>query len=271
MQSKSLSCSPVNTSTYIGGFDTICATRIQLAEIMLTDCETARSATSKPLPKLVFSSNGQGISLAGRDPIFEKAMSQADIIHADGMSVVIGSRIFSRNPLPERCATTDFFHDAALAATNSGLSFFIFGGTENQNNAACKAILDLYPTLKISGRRNGYFEESEEAEICDDIVRSGADVLWVGLGKPKQELWSARNQERLRGIGWIKTCGGLFAFLTGEAHRAPKWAQNCGLEWLFRAAQEPRRLLWRYTVTNPHSLYLMYRLSGSKRRRIGAP
>jgi exopolysaccharide biosynthesis WecB/TagA/CpsF family protein len=258
-----LSPPSASNTVNVGGFDTICATRKQLAEIMVADCLAAR-ATSRSLPKLIFSSNGQGISLAGSDPAFAAAMSQADIIHADGMSVVVGSRIFAGRSIPERSATTDFFHDAALAAEKAKLSFFMLGGKEEQNAAACKAIADLYPGVEIVGRRNGYFEETDEGEICREIVASGADVLWVALGKPKQELWSARNRERLRGVGWVKTCGGLYAFLTGEVARAPGWAQKAGLEWLYRTLQEPRRLGWRYLVTNPHSLYLMARYSGTK-------
>src|SRR5687767_8685751 len=116
----------------VGGFPTIRATREEFAALMVRDCIANRQ---KPhtLPKLVFSSNGQGISLAGTDPTFADAMSRADVIHADGMSVVIASRLLTKRPLPERICTTDFFHNAASAAVRSGLSFFLLGGTESQN------------------------------------------------------------------------------------------------------------------------------------------
>src|SRR5205823_5342364 len=121
------------------------------------------------------------------DRDFAAAMASADMIHADGMPIVFASRLFTRTPLPERIATTDFFHDAADAATRYGLSFYMMGGTEAQNVAACAAIAELYPKLKIAGRRNGYFQPEDEPQICREVVASGADVLWVALGKPKQE------------------------------------------------------------------------------------
>jgi exopolysaccharide biosynthesis WecB/TagA/CpsF family protein len=250
------------STVVLGGLPTIVATRQQLAQLMVNDCRAARKSDSAPLPKLVFSSNGQGISLAGRDRSFFEAMLQADMIHADGMPLVYASRLFTRKPLQERIATTDFFHDAAAAAVEADLSFFMLGGTEAQNVAACAAARSLYPNLRLAGRRNGYFKREQDPEVCAEIVASGADVLWVALGKPLQEHWSLRNRERLRGIAWIKTCGGLFDFLGGGVKRAPAWVQAVALEWAWRAAQEPQRLGWRYLVTNPHAIYRLARYSG---------
>ena len=254
--------SPERRTVVLGGLPTIVATRLEFAQMMVADCSVARASETAPLPKLVFSSNGQGVSLVGTDRNFAEAMAAADMIHADGMPVVFASRLFTRTPLRERIATTDFFHDAAEAAVESGLTFFMLGGTEAQNVAACAAIATLYPKLKVVGRRNGYFKQEEEPAICREIVASGADVLWVALGKPKQEYWSVRNREHLRGIGWVKTCGGLFDFLGGGVARAPDWVQKLALEWAWRTLQEPRRLGWRYLVTNPHALYRLARYSG---------
>jgi exopolysaccharide biosynthesis WecB/TagA/CpsF family protein len=246
----------------IGGFRTITDTAVTLAARMAFDCLAARASkaagTSLP-PKLVFSSNGQGISLASKDPAFSAAMAMADIVHADGMSVVFASRILSDRPLPERIATTDFFHDAAKVAQEAGLSFYILGGTQAELDDACAMVERTYPRLLLAGRHHGYFAESEEEGICADVRRSGADVLWVGLGKPAQEFFSVRNRRRLDGVGWVKTCGGLYAFLAGHAVRAPALLQRAGLEWAWRVAREPRRLAWRYAVTNPHAIYLMLR------------
>lgn len=246
--------------TNIGGFRTAAITAGRLAEKMAEDCLSGRQARemgAANAPVLVFSSNGQGISLAGSDPDFAETMDQADIIHADGMSVVFASRLPGRRRLPERIATTDFFHDAAQVAVRDGLSFFVLGGSESQNLAACQGIERLYPTLRIAGRRNGYFSREEDEAVCADVLASGADVLWVGLGKPLQERWSVENRERLKGVGWIKTCGGLYAFLAGDVSRAPRIAQALGMEWAWRALHEPNRLLWRYLVTSPYAIYRM--------------
>lgn len=262
MEPDSRACANEGT-VLIGGFDTAVTTRRALAARMVRDCLRAREQAAAP-PRLVFSSNGQGVALAGEDPAFRALMRQADIVHADGMSVVAASRLLTRTPLPERIATTDFFHDAAAAAVPAGLRFFMLGGSETQNAAAVVAVRRLYPDLRIVGRRHGYVEPHEDADLCREIVDRGTDVLWVGMGKPRQERWSVENRDRLTGVGWIKTCGGLYAFLAGDAPRAPLWMRQAGLEWLFRAAREPRRLGWRYLTTNPYSIYRMVRHSAPR-------
>lgn len=240
-----------------GGLPTVVLTRAQLAQQMLVDCLNAREAHGQVLPKLVFSSNGQGIALAGRDPKFKAAMLKADIIHADGQSVVFASRM-TATPIPERSATSDFFFDAAQVAAAHRLKCYFLGGSESLNARTVEAVRRRFPSLEIVGRRHGYFGLDEEEAICADIRASGADILWVGLGRPLQEYWSIRNRHRLAGVGWVKTCGGLYNFITGNKPRAPLWAQNMGLEWLHRMMADPRRLGWRYMWTNP---YAMYRLA----------
>jgi exopolysaccharide biosynthesis WecB/TagA/CpsF family protein len=244
----------------VGGFPTIRATRDELAALMVRDCIATRQESAAP-PKLVFSSNGQGISLAGTDATFAQAMSHADVVHADGMSVVIASRLLTKRPLPERICTTDFFHNAAAAAVAADLSFYLLGGTEAQNAAAYEAIRIQYPALRIAGRHHGFIDERADEVVCTKIVASRTDVLWVALGKPRQEFWSVRNRHRLPGVGWVKTCGGLFSYITNDVPRAPAWMQDTGLEWLYRVMQEPTRLSLRYLLTNPHSLYRMVRFS----------
>lgn len=261
---KSTPASKTLETVRVGGIETAVVSRQKLANRMVEDCFAARSSGGKSLPKLVFSSNGQGIALAGTDPAFARTMQSADIVHADGMPVVLASRM-TKSPLPERIATTDFFHDAARAAGDHGLRFFILGASEKTNFNAVQAIRRLYPNVEIVGRHHGYFDEDEDEAVCSQIRNSGADVLWVALGKPRQERWSVRNRERLRGVGWIKTCGGLYAFLTGETPRAPEWMQRSGLEWAYRAALEPRRLALRYLVTNPYALMRLALHTGSAR------
>jgi N-acetylglucosaminyldiphosphoundecaprenol N-acetyl-beta-D-mannosaminyltransferase len=242
----------------VGGFPTACLTRRELAQVMVRDCLAARTDSAPKPPKLVFSSNGQGIAIAGQDPAFAKAMDEADIVHADGMPVVFASRL-THAPLPERIATTDFFHDAAAAAVDNGLSFFFLGASESQNAAAVETAKRLYPGLRVVGRHHGYFDKNESGAICEMVRASGAEVLWLGLGKPMQEHWAVAHRDQLTGVTWIKTCGGLFGFLSGEAKRAPEWMQKVGLEWLHRVLDNPGRLAWRYLTTNAYATYRLIR------------
>lgn len=241
-------------TVHVGGLPTALADRTELSQWIGDVCQS-----NPALPALVFSSNGQGIALYGQNPAYDAAMNAADVIHADGMPVVLASKWLTKTPIRGRSATTDLFHDVAKVAKKRDLKFFILGAQEEQNKKAVEQMKVLYPEVEIVGRRNGYFSSAENAHVCAEIVASGADVLWVGLGKPKQEIWCHQNREALAGVSVIKTCGGLYAFLAGDAPRAPEWMQKMGLEWLYRLKGDPKRLLKRYLVTNTQAIYRLVR------------
>lgn len=234
----------------IGGVPVSSLTCDQLASQLLHDKNEGGDT-----PKLVFSMNGEGISAYNSNHEFRALVDQADLIHPDGMSVVWAGRLFAGGAFPERVATTDAFHNVARLAQREGLSFFFLGATEEVNKKAVANVQQAYPELKIAGRRNGYFTDTETQTVCDQINASGADVVWVALGRPKQEKWCAENKSKLSNVTWLKTCGGLFDFLSGSKPRAPEIMQALGLEWLFRLANDPRRLFKRYLTTNVHSIY----------------
>src|SRR3954462_8237078 len=204
----------------VGGIRTACLSRAQLATLMVGDCVAARSGNRGP--KLVFACNGHAIALAATDMHFRQYFEAANLIHADGQPVVLASKLLTRHPIPERSATTDFIHDAAAAAAESGMRFFLLGGAERVNARCAKALEESYSGLRIAGRRHGYFKAEDEDALCDAINASGADVLWVGLGVPLEYEFCVRNRHRLN-VGWIVTCGGCFNFVTGDYSRAPDW------------------------------------------------
>ena len=242
------------TEVTVGGLATACLSRDGLARMMLQDCLDARASANRQ-PKLVFASNGHAIALAAQDEAFRFTFEQADIIHADGQAAVFASRM-TRTPIPERSATTDFIHDASRIAAQHGLRFFLLGATEEANAEAARLLRETYPGLQVVGRRHGYFGRDEEDEICDEINLTQPDVIWVGLSVPLEYEFAVRNKTRLR-AGWLVTCGGCYNFVTGAYKRAPGWMQAVGLEWLFRLVKEPKRLFWRYVVTNPLAIFLL--------------
>jgi N-acetylglucosaminyldiphosphoundecaprenol N-acetyl-beta-D-mannosaminyltransferase len=256
MRSKSYvgSSNPRNRDLMVGGIATARLTRAELADLMVDDCMRARRREVL-VPRIVVSSNGAVIAAYHRNSRFRSFISSADIVDADGMSLVLATRLLCRYPLKERVATTDFIHEAASAAVNTGLKFFFFGAAPGVAIKAAKNLRAVHPGLQIVGIRDGYFSSKDEFNLCNDVLASGADVLWVGLGSPLQESFAIRNRERLAGLGWIRTCGGLFDHHSGSVARAPTWMQNCGLEWLHRAVREPKRLVWRYITTNPAAIY----------------
>jgi len=239
----------------LGGLKTACLTRDEMARLMLVDCLKARGEEVHP-PKLVFASNGHGIALAAQDKNFHESFSQADIMHVDGQAAVWASRLLTNTPVPERSATTDFIHDAAKIGAEHGLRFFLLGATEEANAETARILAETYPGLQIVGRLHGYFSEWDEDDIVDEINLTQPDVIWVGLSVPREYEFSVRNKHRLK-AGWLVTCGGCYNFVTGAYKRAPEWMQNAGLEWLYRLAREPKRLFWRYAVTNPLAIFLL--------------
>jgi len=241
----------------IGGVGVAPLSRSEICTRVVRDCAKRRSRADLQRPvRLLFSVNGHALSLAARNPDLRDALDRADLVHADGQAIVFASACLRGPGIPERSATTDLIHDLSRVCSTEGLSFFLLGGTEDLNARCAEALVRLYPGLSIAGRRNGYFPQELEQVVCEEINASGADILWVGLGKPLEQLFSVRNRDRLR-VAWAITCGGTFGFVAGDYRRAPHWMQSAGLEWLFRAATGPRRLKWRYLTTNPHALFLL--------------
>ncbi len=240
----------------VGGLPVGALSREQWADLMMRHCLETKN-TPERLPVVGFSVNGQVLAYAACNPTYESLLRQADNLDADGQSLVMASRLFLKQPLPERVATTDFFHTAAAAAEKSGARFYLLGSSEENITTAVKAIRKLYPNLQIAGYRNGYFTCEQEPEITKTIVAAGTDILWVGFGVPLQEQFVLRNKAALKGIGWIKTCGGLFDYFSTRTKRAPKWMQKAGLEWLFRMIQEPRKYFWRYVTTNSLAAWVL--------------
>lgn len=253
---RSLALTPVE-HVRVGGLKVTTLSCTQLIDLMLSEAPRLRQH-STPACRLLFSSNGHSLSLRARDLDYRQAVDAGDIVHADGGSIVAASRFLAGKPIADRSATTDLFLESLKAAAERRVGYYLLGGREEVNAACAAELVTRHPGLQIAGRHHGYFNSAEEDAIIDDINRSGADVLWVGLGKPLEQTFCIRNKHRLK-VGWAVTCGGLFNFVTGDYPRAPLWMRKRGLEWLHRLATNPRHLFWRYATTNPHALWLMLR------------
>ena len=238
----------------IGGVKIVAADMEELADQMSADCLSARGQTSG-CAKTVFDANGQGLSLRATNAKFRKNLDQGDIIHADGGFLVTVSRFKEGPTIPERSATTDFIWVAAERAQRDGLSFFLLGGEPGLAERARDRLLEVFPDLNIVGCRHGFFAPGEEVDVVGMINAAKPDIVWVGLGKPREQEFAIANKSKLN-AGWLVTCGGCFNFITGDYARAPLWMQKSGFEWLHRLASRPRALFMRYLITTPHSLFL---------------
>lgn len=230
---------------------------LDLAQTAELICAAARARSGPARPLYLTSANGEVISRCARDPSLDRLFRIADVVSADGQPMVFASRLPGRRRLPERVATTDLFHLVAKRAEAEGLTFYLYGADEEENRRAVANAQALYPRLRIVGRSHGYLKgEALEARL-DEIDALGPDILWLALGVPREQAFAVAYARRLRNVGVIKTSGGLFNFLSGRRRRAPPLLQRIGLEWTWRLALEPGRLLVRYATTSPHALLLL--------------
>ena len=249
----------------IGGLPLAVLDREQSARLMI-ETAVARRGSGSP-PPLITSANGQVISMCARDPAIRSLFLATDLIHADGTPLVFASRLRGRRRLPERVATTDLFHDVAAVAQTSGATFFLLGAAPDVMAETVDRVRRRYRHLQLAGFRNGYFADDQVDEVIAEINAARPDILWIGMGVPREQSFALRYRDRLTHVGLIKTSGGLFDFLSERRSRAPQWMQSVGLEWLYRLSLEPRRLFLRYLITNPHALYLL--LAGGPRALDG--
>jgi len=196
--------------------------------------------------------NAHTLNVAAENPDFRRTLQNALVLN-DGVGVDIASRILYGSPFPENLNGTDFGPNY-LRQTKHRYRIFLLGAKPGIAERAARRLTALCPRHQIVGCHHGHFDDGKVSEIVDLIGCSKADVVLVAMGNPKQELFIHNHLATtgcLLGIG----VGALFDFLAGTVPRAMPWVQRWRLEWVYRLAQEPRRLAGRYLVGNP--LFLM--------------
>lgn len=196
-----------------------------------------------------------GIMESRRDPRFQTILNSADILVPDGFSLLWFARRQGFK-LARRVTGTDLMSEFFRTAESKGYKMFFYGDTNHTLELLQDNLLKKYPALKIVGAYSPPFRQLTEAENIEDIKMinaSGADVLWIGLGLPKQERWMHENQTKLE-VPVVSGVGAAFKFLSGQVRRAPPWIGNNGFEWLWRFVFEPRRVWRRIVIDGPHFL-----------------
>jgi N-acetylglucosaminyldiphosphoundecaprenol N-acetyl-beta-D-mannosaminyltransferase len=209
--------------------------------------------------------NALKIELAERDQEFAQLLWRSSIASPDGQSVVWAARMLGQ-PLPERVNGTDLMLELLAAAEREGFSAYVLGARREVLERALARIRALYPKLKLSGSRDGYFEHSQEPRVVDEIRESSPDLLFVAMPSPRKEQFIARYIDRLS-IGLAMGVGGSVDVIAGDRFRAPRWVQQLGLEWLFRLSQDPG--MWRRYLSGNTRLILrtVQELMSRRRRR----
>ena len=187
----------------------------------------------------VFTPNSEIIMAAYRDPEFCKMLNSADLLTADGIGVVYASKILKR-PINERAAGYDIARRVLEKLNYTEHKLFLFGGKPGVADEAAANLRKEYKELNIAGTRNGYFKPEEEEEIVDQINASGADIVFVCLGAPKQEKWINAHKNELR-VKVAMGIGGSLDVFAGRVERAPDFWCKIGMEWFYRLVKEPWR------------------------------
>jgi N-acetylglucosaminyldiphosphoundecaprenol N-acetyl-beta-D-mannosaminyltransferase len=191
-------------------------------------------------------------------------VDRAALVVADGQPLIWCAPWLDR-PLPERVAGVDLVHALCEKAAREGRGVYLLGATGEIVTTLALSLRERYANLHLECS-DGYFGPDEAADRADRVRASGAEILFVGMGVPRQEHFIEEQWDRL-GVGMAIGVGGSFDVLSGLRSRAPGWVQRIGMEWFFRLIQEPRRLFMRYLVTNSQFCWLVLSamLAGNRR------
>jgi N-acetylglucosaminyldiphosphoundecaprenol N-acetyl-beta-D-mannosaminyltransferase len=208
--------------------------------------------------------NVHSVVTARLEPDFMRIVNEADMATPDGMPVAWTLRR-QGFVLQERINGPDLMWRYCELAAANAYPVYLYGSTEETSAALRSRLLHAFPGLVIAGAISPPFRAlsaEEDEAIVEEINASGAAVVFVALGCPRQERWMAAHRGRVRAV--LIGVGAAFDYHAGRVRRAPKWAQNAGLEWAFRLMSEPRRLWRRYLLTNV--LFVFYSLKRFFRR-----
>lgn len=199
-----------------------------------------------------------GVMTGVMDNIHRHRLNKLELVVPDGQPVRWALNIMHGTKLKDRVYGPNLMLETCKAAAEQGLSVFLFGGKQELLDDLSASLLKKYPSLKISGMLPSRFRTvspTEKREIIDTIAASGAAITLVGLGCPRQEVWTYEFKNELSMP--VLAVGAAFNFHAGQLDQAPPMMQKYGLEWLFRFFKEPRRLWHRYLVLNPYYVLLV--------------
>jgi N-acetylglucosaminyldiphosphoundecaprenol N-acetyl-beta-D-mannosaminyltransferase len=199
--------------------------------------------------------NAAKLVRARADARLGEILRTADLVSADGQSIVWASRILG-DPLPERVAGVDLMFRLLELAEDEGLGVFFLGGSPGALATAVENLGTRYPRLHIVGEHHGYFDDAESGRICTDVNRARPAILFIGMSSPRKEYWVHEHRKALA-VPLVMGIGGSIDIIAGSVARAPAWMQRAGLEWMFRLLQEPGRLWRRYLFTNAQFIGLL--------------
>lgn len=219
-------------------------------------------------PAAIHLCNAFTLSLAMRDAGFRDCLNAGNLNFADGAPVAAVGRRRGLQAMTSRVYGPTLMFDVLKEGTELGVRHYFYGSTPEVIDALTASLNDRVPGVKIVGSEAPPFRpltDDERHALADRVHSSGADIMWVGLGTPKQDLFVEQNRDLL-GVPLVAV-GAAFDFHAGTKRMAPAWVQRFALEWLFRLVTEPRRLWKRYLIGNSIFLYGVGRDEVANRRQ----
>jgi N-acetylglucosaminyldiphosphoundecaprenol N-acetyl-beta-D-mannosaminyltransferase len=204
-------------------------------------------------PHYVVTADTSAIVIAQDDEPFRGIINDADLVTPDSIGVVWASKR-AGSPVPERVPGVDTMERLCELAAKTGDPVYLLGAAPGVAEMAANALCQRFPGLKVSGARDGFFQPDDEPDIVRAIAESGARILFVALGIPKQEKFIARNLAST-GVRLAMGVGGSFDCFAGIVKRAPTIVRNFQLEWLWRTLSNPKK--WRKALTLPQFAFMV--------------
>jgi N-acetylglucosaminyldiphosphoundecaprenol N-acetyl-beta-D-mannosaminyltransferase len=209
-------------------------------------------ASGDPNKFVISGANAHFVNVANRDPEFARMVSEHDLNVADGVSIVLASRILGVG-MPQRVTGIDLMVELCGLAAKTGKSVYLLGGMAGAANGAARYLQNRFPGLLIAGVDRPPMGRESDPQVAEEIRnrirRAQPDFLFVCFGVPSQEYWIHKYAMDLP-VHVAMGNGAAFDVLAGFFRRPPVWIQNLGLEWLYRLSTEPRRLWKRYLLGN---------------------
>jgi len=216
-------------------------------ETALKAVEAATRVARRPVS--VAYANAHTLNVATDDAVFREALNRFTFVFNDGSGLALAARLKGQ-VLPDNLNGSDFTPELLEVASAHGWSVYFLGGRPGVAQRAARQLARDIDGLRVVGARDGYFGPDQSAAVASEVRRSGADVLVVAMGNPVQEKWLNDHLERT-GVRLGVGVGAYLDFAAGTVPRAPQWMNRLGIEWVYRLAQEPKRLWRRYIVGNP--------------------
>lgn len=250
---------PVRDSAAIGPLNVLRMTRAELV------ARTRAALEPGAPPVAVAFCNAHTAEIALRDDAYAAALGRFVLVN-DGIGLEIAARLLEGRGFPDNLNGTDFV-PGLFADLDRPTTAYLVGAAPGVAEEVGRRFAARFARLRVVGARDGYFRADEEETVVREIAAAGPDILLVAFGNPKQEMFIARHFDAL-GARAMFGVGALFDFTADRVARAPAWIRRARLEWAFRLAQEPRRLLRRYTIETARFLIavLRFRASGRARR-----